>query len=416
MQTLETKIWDVIVIGGGPAGMMAAATAGSKGTRVLLLEKNNLLGKKLRITGGGRCNVTNNKPETREMLSMYKDRGKFLFSTFSQHGVLESVSWFKERGVELKEENEGRLFPTTDSAETICHTLITEVEKNNVVVLTGQAVRQIQHEEGVFHVTTTEATYNARSCVIAAGGTSRPDTGSTGDGFLWVKTLGHTVNKHNVALVPLVVKEGWVKNISGVSLSDVKLSLLVDNKKVFSEKGKVLFTHTGLSGPTILNMSKRIGELLEAGNVTITINVLAESDEGTIRNKLTTLFHDESNKKIQNALSNILPASLVKQILLIAEIDPDTPCHSVRVTEKKELSALLFALPLTVTGLLGEDKAIISAGGISLSEIDFRTMESKLMPKLFIVGDMLDIDRPSGGYSLQLCWSTGYVAGIHAAQ
>ena len=405
------KLWDIIVVGGGPAGMIAAA----KGASVLLLEKNQTLGKKLRITGGGRCNVTNNKTNSREMLAKYKRSGKFLHSTFSQHSVTDTVTWFNERGVELKEENEGRLFPVTDSAETVYETLLTELKETDVTVLGGAVVTAVKKIDSHFLTTTRTEQFRAKKCILATGGTSRPETGSTGDGFTFAKTLGHTIHAHNVALVPVETQERWVKRVSGVSLSDVKLTLTVDGRKQFTQTGKVLFTHSGLSGPTILNMSKQISELLETGTVGLHIKLMSEPDEGSIREKLTELFHAESNKKVCNVLNQLVPTTLAKVVLRLANIDGDTPCHSVRVEEKKRLSSLLFALPLTITGLLGADKAVISSGGVPLTEINPKTMESKKVPGLFLIGDMLDIDRPSGGYSLQLCWTTGFVAGSHAA-
>lgn len=397
--------------------MMAAATAAAKGKAVLLIEKNSSLGKKLRITGGGRCNVTNNQPVVREMLSNYKGKGKFLFSTFTQHGVKESISWFNEKGVGLKEENEGRLFPDTDSAETIHKAMVHELIKKKVTTLSSDAVRTItrRNKTGVFAVTVNSGTtYICTKCIIATGGTSRPDTGSTGDGFTWAKKLGHTVATHNVALVPVMTKEKWVKEVSGISLPNIAMTICIDGVKAFTEKGKVLFTHTGLSGPTILNMSKRIGECLESGEVQIRIDLLPKHDLGETRNLLTELFKSQSNKLVKNALSELIPNGLVKIILKKCNVDEDTPCHSVRVEEKKKIANELKYLTLTITGLLGTDKAVISSGGVVLEEINFKTMESKLVPGLYLVGDMLDIDRPSGGYSLQLCWSTGFVAGNNA--
>ena len=233
---------------------------------------------------------------------------------------------------------------------------------------------------------------------------------------MWAEKLGHTINSHNLSLVPVTTKQSWVRSLSGVSLPDVKLNVLVDGKRSFVERGKVLFTHTGLSGPTVLNMSKRIGDLLETGVVSIEINLLPSLDEGSIRQRLTDLFHNHSNKTVRNALSQLIPTTASNVILQLTEIDSQTPCHSIRVEEKKRLAKLLFSLPVTVTGLLGAEKAIISAGGVSVEEVDFKTMESLKVPGLFLIGDVLDIDRPSGGYSLQLCWSTGYVAGTHASK
>lgn len=410
--------WEIIVIGGGPAGMMAAATAAANGASVLLIEKNGTLGKKLRISGGGRCNVTNNKPGVREMLAMYRGKGKFLFSTFTQHGVKETVEWFARRRVDLKEENEGRLFPITDSAETIYEAMLHELKQQNVAVLSGDAVVGIvkRSKADIFAVSTTSGdTYICTKCVIATGGTSRPETGSTGDGFAFAKKLGHTINSHNVALVPLLVKESWTKQVSGVALPSVQLTIFVDGKKHFSEKGKILFTHTGVSGPTILNMSKRIGELLESGQVTLEVDVLPGMDVKEVRDELTKLFTTNSNKLIRNSLSELVPTSLASVTLQQCKLDEDTPCHSVRAEDKKILAHYLQHVPLTITSLMGPEKAVISSGGVALEEIDFRTMESKVTPGLYLAGDMLDVDRPSGGYSLQLCWSTGFVAGSHSS-
>lgn len=418
MNKSQNRVWDIVVIGGGAAGMMAAATAAARGASVCLLEKNDSLGKKLRITGGGRCNVTNNKPNDHEMLAMYKGKGKFLFSTFSQYGVSDTVSWFNERNVALKEENEGRMFPTTDSAETIYETLVAELHKNDVCIQNNTTITQVEKQsDGLFRISSDEThPLIARHCIIATGGTSRPETGSTGDGFTFAETLGHNITTHDVALVPLITKENWVKQVSGIALTDIKITVLVDDKKELKQDGKILFTHKGVSGPTILNLSKQVGELLQSGTVTLSLNLLPTEDTGSLRKKITTLFQAQSNKKIRNVLGVLVPTALGKVLLKQAAIDPETPCHSVRVTEKNVLVDQLQNLQLTVVGLMGKDKAVISSGGVNLSEIDFRTMESKVIPNLYLVGDMLDIDRPSGGYSLQLCWSTGYVAGRAAAK
>lgn len=394
--------------------MMAAATGAARGKRVLLLEKNPHLGKKLLITGGGRCNVTNNKPVVRDMLHHYKGSGKFLFSTFMQHGVQESIDWFATRGVELKEENVGRLFPTTDSAKTICDTLRTEVQKAEVTVKTRCVVKTIVSDKKseVFSITLEGGeVLQTLSCVIATGGTSRPETGSTGDAYVWLKKLGHTVVPNNFALVPLTLKNTWTKKLSGLTLTDIKLTLFADSKKQSVHKGKLLFTHVGITGPTVLNLSKTVGELLAHSEVTLMLDLFSEKDAGEFKVSLRKLLTDNSNKKLKNVLAEIIPTALVGEVLKELNIDGDTPCHSVSTETRTALALYLKAVPLHVKGLLGEDKAIVSSGGVSLEEIDFKTMESKVVPHLYIVGDMLNIDRPSGGYSLQLCWSTGFVAG-----
>lgn len=404
------------MIGGGPAGMMAAATAGAQGKRVLLLEKNPSLGKKLLITGGGRCNVTNNKPDIRTMQAQYKGAGKFLFSLFAQHGVKESIEWFENRGVKLKEENEGRLFPVTNSAKTIFDTLVADMKKGGVVVRTKAQVLSIMHDRktGRFSITLADKTkLVAKCCVVATGGTSRPETGAAGDGYPWLKKLGHTIVPNSFSLVPLTLKNTWTKRLSGLTLTDIKLTLFTDGKKHSTHDGKILFTHVGVTGPTVLNLSKTVGELLAHSEVTLKLDLFPTMDAGTFKTFIRQKLADNSNKKMRNVLSEMIPAALASAALSELSMAGDTPCHSVSTEDRTKLLEFLKAVPLHVKGLLGEDKAVVSSGGVSLTELNMKTMESKVVPHLYIVGDLLNIDRPSGGYSLQLCWSTGYIAGVN---
>lgn len=421
----EDKKWDVVVIGGGPAGMMAAGRASSRRRKVLLLEKNKTLGAKLLITGGGRCNVTNNKTDIREMLSKYKSNDKFLFSAFSQFAVKETIKFFRERKVEFKEENEGRMFPETGKAETIWKTLVEYMKETGVTVQTGAEVRGIEYskenKEILIFLKNGEM-IKTGACILATGGTSRPETGSTGEGFSWLKKLGHKVLENDVSLVPISIKDIWVRKVSGVSLADIKLTTFKDNVKQKAYKGKLLFTHFGISGPTVLNMSRDVGNLLavsegeeyenkKKSTVTIMLDLFPSLDGSALKEKLQSILIGESNKKIKNSLSPFIPKTLVPAVLELAQIDGETPNHSVRSEDRKILLALLKSIPLRVRGLLGEDKAVVSSGGVALEQVDFKTMQSRLIPGLFLIGDVLNIDRPSGGYSLQLCWTTGYVAG-----
>jgi predicted Rossmann fold flavoprotein len=416
-QTQSHTHYPVVVIGGGPAGMMAAAFAAQSGVSVLLLEKNPQLGKKLLITGGGRCNVTNNKPAVREMLSQYKTEGKFLFSTFMQHGVKESIDWFAGREVPLKEENEGRLFPLTESAQTIRDALALELEKSPVTIETNAPVAAIQNEKGAFLIQLTDGqTLTADACVVATGGSARPETGSTGEGFQWLKSLGHTIVENTFALVPITLKTSWSKKLSGITLPECKITLLADGQKHSAVKGKILFTHVGVTGPTILNMSKTVGELLSYGPVTLLIDLFPGVDSAHMNSMIHDVLQKNNNKKVRNALAELLPTALAKEMLIQCDIDSDTQCNSITKTQRVQLIALLKAVPLEVSGLLGKDKAVVSSGGVALQEVDFRTMESKVVPNLYLVGDVLNVNRPSGGYSLQLCWSTGAVAGAAAAK
>jgi len=395
--------------------MMAAVFAAQSGASVLLLEKNPNLGKKLLITGGGRCNVTNNKPVVREMLSQYKSEGKFLFSTFMQHGVKESIDWFAGRGVPLKEENEGRLFPMTESAQTIRDALALELKKYPVTIETNTQVAAIVHEKNVFSIQCTDGqTLTADACVIATGGSARPETGSTGEGFEWLKKLGHTIVENTFALVPITLKTSWSKKLSGITLPECKITLLADGQKHSAVKGKILFTHVGVTGPTILNMSKTVGELLSYGPVTLHIDLFPGVDSAGMNTMIHDVLLKNKNKKVRNALAELLPTAVAKEMFAQCDIDGETQCNSVTKSQRVQLIALLKAVPLEVSGLLGKDKAVVSSGGVTLEEVDFKTMESKVVPNLYLVGDVLNVNRPSGGYSLQLCWSTGAVAGIHA--
>lgn len=412
--TEEDNLWDVIVIGGGPAGMMAAGTAAARGRRVLVLEKNPSLGKKLLITGGGRCNVTNNKTDIRTMLAQYKGNDQFLFSAFSQFAVDDALSFFHQRGMPTKVENEGRVFPVSDSAQSVWNTLVAYMKETGVHVKTNAAVAGISIEEisGMITIALKDKTVlKARSCVVATGGTSRPETGSNGEGFSWLKTLGHTIVDTDVALVPITLSDAWAKQLSGITLEDIRLTPYHNGVKQKSHKGKLLFTHVGISGPTVLNMSKEIGEMVQYGKVEIKLDLFPALDHSALKQELQTLLVGQSNKRIQTTLAAMMPAGLAASILKLLGIYGDTPNHSVRSEDRTALVHMLKSVPLHVSGLLGADKAVVSSGGVALSEVNFKTMESRIVPHLYLVGDVLNIDRPSGGYSLQLCWTTGFVAG-----
>ncbi len=426
--TAQEEIWDIAVIGGGPAGMMAAGRAAEKARqenraiKVILLEKNPGLGKKLLITGGGRCNVLNNEPDTRSLLDKFKDSGKFLFSAFSKFSVKEALNFFNSHGMPTKEENDRRIFPLSNSSRSVRDVLEKYLDESHVTVKSDVEVTGfVQTDPGRIDAIKLkdESIIRARSFILATGGLSYPETGSTGQGFDWLAKLGHTIIKPTAALVPVVVSDSWVKNLSGVSLKEAKLTLFQDGLKVTSKqavkKGKILFTHFGLSGPAILNMSAEIGQLLKFGDVVISLDLLPGHDYSTLNEALQELFKKENVKKFKNAITNLIPAAFVSIILERSNIDPDTFCNSVTREQRLALVKLLKDLHIHPTGLLGADKAIITSGGVALEEVDFRTMQSRLISNLYLVGDVLNVDRPSGGYSLQLCWTTGWVAGDSAS-
>jgi len=410
--------WDVIVVGGGPAGMMAAGAAAKNGSKVLLIEKNETLGKKLLLTGGGRCNLTNLQFDNRQFLAKFKDDGKFLFSAFSQWSVKETLDFFHRKGLATKVEKEQRVFPASDSARSVLDALVRNMQKFGVTVFSNSSVTEIVKKDGLIIGVElrNKKIIRGRSVIIATGGASRPDTGSTGDGYLWLKNIGHTIIEPEPSLVPVMIKDPWIKKLAGVSLSGVKINLFQGNEKQDSAKGKILFTHIGVSGPAILNMSRKIGELLKHGEVAISIDLLPAENYGALNAKLQDLFKKNHKKKFRNALPDIIPAAIAPIIAELSGINPQTECNSVTKEQRLKLIQLLKGLPLNAKKLLGAGKAIITSGGVALNEIDFKTMRSRLFPNLYLIGDILNIDRPSGGYSLQLCWTTGAIAGANAAK
>lgn len=407
-------MYDVVIIGGGPAGMMASGRAAERGRSVLLLEKNSNLGKKLLITGGGRCNLTNNKPVTREILLKYKKSDQFLASAFAQFSVKDTLEFFNKRGLATKEENEGRIFPISDSSKSVLNVLIKYLKNKKVKIETGVEIRNIEvnpKNKNIIIATKNGIEFVAKSCIVATGGTSRPDTGSTGDGFKWLKKLGINITNNNFALVPLALSDKWVKKLSGTILENIKITSYLNGQKQNKSFGKILFTHFGISGPTVLNMSSEIGELLKHGEVLLEIDLFPKTDLGELRKILQKILLENSNKKIKNIIGNLVNASLAAELLRLSSINGETFCHSVSSEERKNLTKLFKTVPLHVSKLLGAEKAIISSGGVALQEVDFKTMQLRKIPNIYVIGDVLDVNRPSGGYSLQLCWTTGYVAG-----
>jgi predicted Rossmann fold flavoprotein len=405
--------YDVIVIGGGASGMFAAAIASSRGKNVLILEKNKELGKKLKISGGGRCNITNSEPDVRKYLARYEPNDKFLFSAFSEFSNLDTFNYFADRGLPLEVENNGRAFPYTRKAIDVFHVLEKELQKHNVTVLTESSVSKFNHTNGkIISVISNGTEYFADSFILATGGLSHPETGSTGDGFTWLRDLGHSISEPTPSIVPLAVSDSWIKSLSGTSFEDVKITFFVDNVKSFSKKGKVLCTHFGLSGPMILNSAKQVGELLHEGFVTATIDLFPSTDHGTLEKKIISLFDENKNKMLKNVFPQLVPSGTSSALeTLFPEINFETKVHSVTKDDRKLLVKRLKEFPVTITGLMGFDRAVVADGGVPLDELDTKTFRSKKISNLFITGDLLHINRPSGGFSLQLCWTTGFASG-----
>ena len=410
----KEKVLDLIVVGGGASGLMASGCASELGKNVLLLEKNKKVGEKLRITGGGRCNVTNAEEDVRKFLSHYGKAEQFLYSSFSQFGVEDTFKFFEERGLPLVVQARKRAFPKTEKAEDVLKVMEKYASSKNVEIRTYSPVTKVyKQDDRIVAVSSGKQKYFAKEFIFAVGSMSHPETGSTGDGFKWLKDLGHTVQKPTPNIVPISVDEKWVKALAGVSLSFMKITFFLDGKKSFSKTGKILFTHFGLSGPLILNSASKVDDLLHGGVVTAEVDAYPHTDLGALDRKIVAVFDKNKNKAFKNIISEFAPEGTQKGLtLLFAEhLDINKKVHSISKEERKMFVRLLKFLPITVTGLMGFDRAVIADGGVSISEIDMKTLRSKKISNLFITGDLLHINRPSGGFSLQLCWTTGYVAG-----
>lgn len=406
------KIFDIIIVGGGAAGMMAAGCAAARGKRVLVLEKNNTLGEKLKITGGGRCNITNAEYNEHVLLKNFGKAESFLYAPFSQFGVHDTFDFFEKKGLPLIVEEGKRAFPKTERASDVFRVLEQYMKEGGVTIQTDTCVSGI-HAKGktIQSVYANGIECKAAAVIIATGGTSHPETGSTGDGFAWLRELGHTVHAPTPTIVPMVIAEKSLRILAGVSVSSAKLTFLLDGKKQFSKKGDFLFTHFGISGPVVLNSSGKVGDMLHAGRVTALLDFFPQNDERMVEDRFIALFDENKNKTLKNIISKIAPRQILS---IIHGVDGDTKAHSVTKEQRKIMVRTLKGLPMTITHLMGLDRAVVVDGGVSINEIHSKTMRSILYGNLYIIGDLLHIIRPSGGYSLQLCWTTGWVAGSHA--
>lgn len=408
--------YDVIVIGGGASGMIAAGRAAALGKQVLLLEKNKSLGAKLKISGGGRCNITNANYDPQSLLKNYGKAAPFLFSPFAEFGVKDTFAFFEKQKLPLMVEANNRAFPETRKATDVVKALIGYLQTGGVEVRTEQTVEKILHaKNSITGIVANGQAYTAANYILATGGNSHPETGSTGDGFKWLAGLGHTVVKPTPSIVPLKTGDKWSHLLAGTTLSDMKITFLVNGQKKFKEEGRILFTHVGLSGPLILNAAGKVADLLHEGDVTALIDMYPKLDIGSLDKRLLGIFELHKNKSLKNVLKELTGGSFVGGLsLLLPSLDLDMKVNSVTKEERRLIVDTLKNLPITITGLLGLDKAVVADGGVKLSEIETKTMRSKIINNLSVTGDLLHINRPSGGFSLQLCWTTGWVAGNYA--
>jgi predicted Rossmann fold flavoprotein len=414
---MQNPQYDIAVVGGGPAGMMAAGRAAELGAKVILIEKNAKLGKKLLISGGGRCNITNAETDVKKMVAKYGRQGKALFGSFTRFGVEETMQFFEHKNLPLKVEAEKRAFPVSNKAEDVWKVLVNYMKEGKVEIVYDAAVKGILAEGNtITGIQLPKKIIVAKNYIIATGGKSRPETGSTGEGFGWMKNLGMDVDDSVPALVPVKINEDWVKKLSGLSFAEAKISVFQEGKKQATKTGKLLFTHFGISGPLVLNMSKTISDLFAYAPVNLELDLYPNLDAVALDKKILETISMGLNKKIRNNLGEIVPPKMIPTILEFAKIDPEKPGNALTKEERLRIAQIAKALPMTVSGFLGVEKAVITSGGVSLKEIDFKTMQSKRYPNLYLAGDILNFDRPTGGYGLQICWTTGYLAGENSAR
>lgn len=405
--------FDIIVIGGGPAGMLAAITAAEAGRRVLLLERNDRLGKKLLITGKGRCNVTNNC-SAEEVLQNTPRNGKFLYSAMAAFPPEKAMAFFRASGCELKTERGNRVFPVSDRAQSVLDALVSRMKSARVTVKTGRVNAICTDENGVTGVKTGKEFYPCKRVILATGGASYPTTGSTGDGYALASELGHTIVEPQGSLVPLETAGHDCQDMQGLALRNVAVKLLnPKGKAVYKDFGEMLFTHFGISGPTVLSASAHIGK---GDGWKLAIDLKPALEEKKLDDRILRDLEMYQNRSMENALTDLLPRSMIPVILRRLEVDPALQANSFTKQNRRALVELLKNFTVEITGKRPVAEAIITSGGIKAGEIDPKTMASKKVSGLYCAGEIIDCDAYTGGFNLQIAWATGYAAGKAAAE
>lgn len=412
----------VIVVGGGPAGMMSAISAAKKGNTVLLLEKNNSLGKKLLITGKGRCNITSSI-DIEDFIKNIPGNGKFLYSSFQNFTNEDIINLIENNGIKVKQERGNRIFPSTDKAEDVLNCFIREIKKyKNISIKTNSRVEKILAEDNLVKGVVLEngETVLAEKVILATGGKSYPLTGSTGDGYKFAKQLGHTIEAPRGSLVPLIA-ENLCQEMQGLALKNVKIQIIdiEKNKKIYEDFGEMLFTHFGVSGPIILSGSahllryKNVERLLKENKIKLFIDLKPALTMEELDKRILRDFEELKNKAFKNSLDKLLPKKMIETVVEISNISPDKKVNSITKEERQKLVSILKKFEITLKGFRPVEEAIVTAGGISIKEINPKTMESKLVKGLYFAGELIDVDAYTGGFNLQIAYSTGYTAGLN---
>lgn len=405
----------ILVVGGGAAGIFAAIGAAEKEAPVVLLEKNRRLGLKLLLTGNGRCNLTNTAP-LEVFIQHFPDHGPFLYSALANLSNRDLMNFFTRLGVQLKEERGGRVFPVSNRSKDVLEALTGYLYRLRVQVRLNTRVTGLSTQGNKIHGVLTEQGFMpAGAVILATGGLSYPRTGSTGDGYRWAWELGHTITPLRPSLVPLETAEPWVKEMSGLALENVQVTAWNKQRKIGEQRGEILFTHFGLSGPVILTLSRSVVRELENGPVKILINLQPEMDREALDRRLVRDFAKHAAKQLKNALLDLVPQKLARVVIELSHLDPHQPVHQVTRMQRQRLAETLQGLPVTVSKARPIEEAMVTSGGVCLKEVNPKTMASKLIPNLYFAGEILDIDGLTGGFNLQAAFSTGYLAGQSAA-
>lgn len=407
--------YDIAIIGGGPAGMIAAGRAGELGAKVVLLEKNSQLGTKLLLTGGGRCNLTNLR-DNRQLADSFGRNGRWLLSGLSKFGSEKVVEFFNQHGLATKMEDDNRIFPQSNRAQSVLRVLMDYLAAGQVDIRLGAEVKEIITKDRQIDklILADDQIITAKRFIICTGGQAYPATGSTGIAYEWLKKIGHQIAEPRPALVSLVLKDKFIKDLEGLSLPAVRLSCYRAQKRVCSVNGPVIFTANGLSGPAALNLSRTISRE-DLSGLTIQLDLFPELNLDQLDQQLQADF-STSNKLFKTAVGQLVPPKLVETLISLTGINAQKKLNSLSRSERQALAHLLKEFNLSLFGLAGFGRAMITAGGVELSEIDPKNMGSKLIENLYLAGEILDLDGPTGGYNLQVCWTSGYLAGENAAK
>ena len=400
---------ELVVVGGGPAGMMCAYQAAKRGVKAVLLDPNDKLGRKLRITGKGRCNLTN-ACDVKTVMANIPGDGRFLYSALNRFSPADTMAFFESNGLPLKTERGNRVFPQSDNANDVAATMAALCRKAGVTVRKTEAKQIIAENGAVIGVMTGQGMLPCRAAAVCTGGLSYPLTGSTGAGYRFAEQLGHTVTARRPSLVPLESGDAYCAEMQGFSLKNVTLSAFENDRLIYKELGEMLFTHFGVSGPLVLSASAHMGKMGSAA-YRLEIDLKPGLDEKKLDARLLRDFEKYANREYKNALGDLLGSKMIPVVIRLSGIPEDMKVNSITREQRLRLLRLLKAFPVSVSGFRPIDEAIVTAGGVSTKEVNPRTMESKLVNGLYFAGEVLDLDAYTGGFNLQIAWSTGFVAG-----